>query len=278
MHAPTKTRRLERFASYLDAGLTWQERVLWIVNTVMGITGTSLIAFFGINGDLPIVWLGLIWFADIALLSIACTLAKTVRHRLVLTGCVLTVTLLVTGIVFRQQHNREERERVEAQKIADNYIIEYDQPTFKPEIIPGKRGPNGGPMMGAITVGLVFNNPNDFDVWIKSFRRHVQIADHTSGSEDQTIYTKIPRDAQGATVSDLRIEFPKPVEFSPATAGVMDFEMCFGKQRNQMNKGFWLKIKMNFSNYSGFSTGEPPEQVPVSLENGPYGYLDSCRG
>jgi hypothetical protein len=262
----------------LEEGRTWADKLIFWQGVIAAVFGWSIVSYFGIEEDFPIFALGSIWLGGIAAYAIAYLLARTRLQRRIMTAAVLVSILAILGYALRVQHNREQAEKAKAAMEAENYRLDYDGPTLSPQIIAGKRGPHGGPVMAALTVALQFDNPNNFDIWVKSFRRDFKVAGQTSQGNNKAVYARVPPGARRFVVSDNTVIFNRPVEFSPETVSSLDFEICYGKARSRMNKGFWNKITLIFQpdQFGGFSA--PPNIVPVDEEEGPFGYLDKCRG
>lgn len=267
---------VKTFMDRFEEGRTWVDKLIFWQGVLAAVFGFSLVSYFGIEEDFSIFAFGSIWLGGIAAYTIAYLLAHTRLQRRLMTGAVLVSILVILGYALRVQHNREQAAKVRATEEAENYRLDYDGPILSPQIIAGKRGPHGGPMMAALTVGLQFNNANNFDIWVKSFRRDFKVAGQTSEGNNKVVYGHVPPGARRLVVSDNTVIFNKPVEFSPETVSSLDFEICYGRTQRQLNKGFWNKITLIFrpDQFGGFST--PPDILPVDEE--PFGFLDNCRG
>ena len=244
--------------------------------------GGTVTSYFGIQENFPVFLVGVIALLFVFLGFIAGAVARTRKQFLVLAGLVVAACALVFLYSLFVQHKQEAARIAAEQKAAEQYYVEFVSPSGSPAYTGGY-GPNGGLLMAQLRIAWVFNNPNNFDLYVKVFRRHVQLANFTSDSMDKPFYAKIPRGAKNWYISDKTIIFrgpaghPQPIEITGRTRGLLDFEMCYGRQRNRMSKGFWHKVELTFYEEAQ-STGGEPIWVPVDLVEGGFGYRETCNG
>lgn len=78
------------------------------------------------------------------------------------------------------------------------------------------------------TVALLFENPNDFEIWVTSYRRFTSIDRMTSGSE-QKVITQSVKPLSVFAITDEPIVFNSKLNQREIVGGTFDYYLCYGR-------------------------------------------------
>lgn len=110
-------------------------------------------------------------------------------------------------------------------------------------------------LISHVTLGLVFDNPNNFPIYSMHERRHVSIQSRTSGDKQERVEDVIPSKTKDVFISDGVIRLAHPVDFNTPIIANVDFLVCYGREKGVYSKSFIYKGVL-ISRYDQ-STGKP---------------------